>query len=323
MSATSTIERPSLLRLVAAFGAIYVLWGSTYLFIKWGVETIPPFLLAGARHLIAGTLLYAWVRRQGVARPNAAQWLTCAVVGTLLLVGGNGGVTWAEQRVASGLAALLVATMPLWMVLLDWLRPGGVRPRAGAALGLLMGFGGVTLLVGPTRLGTASVDPFGAAVVVLAALSWATGSLYSRRGRLPGSLLQAAAMQSLSGGAVLWVLATLTGEWTRLDAAHVSAKSLLSLGYLVVFGSLLGFTAYIWLLRVTTVTRVSTYAYVNPVVAVLLGWAFAGEPVSGRMLGATALIVVAVALVILNQHRPTASQAEKEVVPANAAECAD
>jgi len=323
MSATANIPRSSTLRILAAFGAIYFIWGSTYLFIRWGVETIPPFILAGARHVFAGTVMLVLVLRQGWVKTTAQQWLSCAIVGTLLLVGGNGGVTWAEQRIASGLASLLVATMPLWLVLLDWLRPGGVAPRAGAALGLLLGFGGVALLVWPSKLGANGVDMLGAAVVVLAALSWATGSLYSRRGHLPGSLFQAATMQSFSGGAVLWLLATFTGEWGQLDPVRVSVKSLLSLAYLVIFGSALGFTAYIWLLRVTTPTRVSTYAYVNPVVAVLLGWAFAGEPVSGRMLSATALIVVAVALVIMNQHRPSPSEPMKEVVPANAAECAD
>lgn len=323
MATPSNPDRPSTLRMLAAFAAIYVLWGATYLFIRFGVETIPPFLMAGARHLIAGSLLYAWVRWHGTERPTRAHWLACAVVGALLLVGGNGSVTWAEQRVASGLAALLVATMPLWLVLLDWLRPGGVRPRVGAALGLLMGFGGVALLVGPAKLGASRVDLLGAIVLVLAALSWAAGSLYSRRGKLPASLLLAAAMQSIAGGAILVALSTVSGEWTRLDAAQVSLKSLLSLGYLVVCGSLLGFTAYIWLLRVTTPSRVSTYAYINPVVAVLLGWTFAGEPMTGRMLGATALIVVAVALVITNQQRAPAPAQQTETVPANAAECAD
>jgi len=315
---------PSTLRIVAAFSAIYLLWGSTYLFIRFGVETIPPYILAGLRHLIAGTLLYSWVRMRGAGRPTRAQWLVCAVVGTLLLVGGNGSVTWAEQRVPSGLAALLVATMPLWMVLLDWLRPGGLRPRIGAAVGLLLGFGGVALLVGPTKVGTEAVDPVGATVLVLAALSWAAGSLYSRRAKLPASLLQAAAMQSLAGGLILLALGAASGQWARFDPAQVSPRSWISLGYLVVFGSLLGFTAYIWLLRAAAPSRVATYAYVNPVVAVLLGWAFAGEPVNARMLGATALIVAAVALVIMNQHRtlPAAVPPEK-VLPANAAECAD
>ena len=283
MSTHRPTDEPSTLRLLGAFAAIYILWGSTYLFIRFGVETIPPFLLAGTRHIVAGTLLYLWVRLRTNERPRAWQWLAAAVVGTLLLVGGNGGVTWAEQRVPSGLAALLVATMPLWMVLLDWLRPGRVRPRAGAALGLLLGFAGVALLVAPTRLNSHSVDPLGAGVLVLAALSWAIGSLYSRQGKVAASPLLAAAMQCLAGGAILWTLGLVTGEWSRLDAGHISLRSTLSLAYLIVFGSLLGFTAYIWLLRVATPSRVSTYAYVNPVVAVLLGWAFAGEAITPRI----------------------------------------
>jgi len=322
MSEHHQIRQPGTLQILAAFAAIYVLWGSTYLFIRFGVETIPPFLMAGTRHLMAGSLLLAWVWLRTGERPRASQWLPAAIVGTLLLVGGNGGVTWAEQRVPSGLAALLVATMPLWLVLLDWLRPGGVRPRLGAALGLLLGFSGVALLVSPSRLNGAHVDLLGAAILVLAALSWASGSLYSRHGKLGTSPLLAAAMQSLCGGALLAILGAVSGEWARLDLAQVSLRSALSLAYLVVFGSLLGFTAYIWLLRVTTPSRVSTYAYVNPVVAVLLGWAFAGEAVTGRMIGATALIVVAVALVITQQHKPE-SEKQPQTVPANAAECAD
>lgn len=317
---------PRTLQILAAFAAIYLLWGSTYLFIRFGVETIPPFLLAGTRHLIAGSLLLAWVRLHTGEKPRAEHWLPAALVGALLLVGGNGGVTWAEQRVPSGLAALLVATMPLWLVLLDWLRPWsrgfGSRPRLGAALGLLLGFGGVALLVGPSRLNGTNVDSLGAAVLVLAALSWAIGSLISRHGKLGTSPLLAAAMQSLCGGALLFFLGGASGEWARLDLAHISMRSALSLAYLVVFGSLLGFTAYIWLLRVTAPSRVSTYAYVNPVVAVLLGWAFAGEAITGRMLGATALIVAAVALVITQQHKPAPAR-QSEPVPANAAECAD
>ena len=322
MSATHTNRKPGTLQILAAFAAIYVIWGSTYLFIRFGVETIPPFVMAGTRHLIAGSLLFAWVRWRTGERPRAAQWLPAALVGALLLVGGNGGVTWAEQRVPSGLAALLVATMPLWLVLLDWLRPGGERPHLGSALGLLLGFGGVALLVGPSRLNGAHVDPLGAAVLVLAALSWAAGSLISRHGKLGTSPLLAAAMQSLTGGALLFILGGVSGEWTRFSLAQVSLRSALSLGYLVLFGSLLGFTAYIWLLRVTVPSRVSTYAYVNPVVAVLLGWAFAGEAVTGRMVGATVLIVAAVALVI-TQQRKAAPAKQPEAVPANAAECAD
>jgi drug/metabolite transporter (DMT)-like permease len=317
---------PSTLQLVAAFAAIYLLWGSTYLFIKFGVETIPPFLMAGARHLLAGSLLFAWLGLRGGMEPmRPAQWAAAAIVGALLLVGGNGSVSWAEQRVPSGLAALLVATVPLWIVLLEWLRPGlrssGARPCWGAALGLLLGFGGVGLLVGPSKFNH-RVDPLGAAVLVLASLSWAIGSLYSRSHKVPIAPLQAAAMQSLAGGGILFALSAASGEWARLDPAQVSLRSVLSLLYLVLFGSLLGFTAYIWLLRVTTASRVSTYAYVNPVVAVLLGWLFAGEAVTPRMIGATALIVVAVALVITQQHKP-ALQASSQSLPASTTECAD
>lgn len=299
-----TARTPSLRRIIAAFAALYIIWGSTYLAILFAIETIPPFLMAGTRFLIAGSVLYAFLRVRGEPRPSREAWIAATIIGALLLLAGNGAVTWAEQRVASGVAALLVATVPLWMVLIDALRPNGSRPSAVVVFGLLAGFGGIALLVGPG--GDGGVDPVGAAALVLGSLCWAAGSIYSRSAPRPRAPLMGTGIQMLAGGALLVLFGTIRGEWARFDPAGVSATSLLALAYLVVFGSLVGYTAYIWLLGVSTPAKVSTYAYVNPVVAVLLGWAVAGEPLTLRTIVASAVILGAVALITLAGTRATA-----------------
>jgi drug/metabolite transporter (DMT)-like permease len=294
----SVAERPATTaQLVAAFAAVYVIWGSTYLGIRFAVETLPPFSMAGLRFLTAGAMLYGWARLRGAEKPTAPQWKAAAVVGALLLLGGNGLVSWAEQYVASGVAALLVTSTPLWMVLLDWARPGGVRPRPGVFIGLALGFVGVVVLVGPGAFaeGEGGVDVLGALAVLGAALSWAVGSLYSRTAPRPASTLQGVGMQMLAGGAMLLAVGLALGE--RVEPAAVSARSWLALAYLVVFGALVGYTAYVWLLRHTTAAKASTYAYVNPVIAVLLGAWLADEALDARVGVAGALIVGAVALI--------------------------
>ncbi|HTR02029.1 MAG TPA: EamA family transporter, partial [Thermoanaerobaculia bacterium] len=293
-------------------------WGSTYLAIRFGVETIPPFVLAGCRHLTAGLILYAWMRRRGAPRPAGKHWRSAAVIGGLLLLGGNGLVTWAEQRVPSGLAALIVASVPIWMTVLDAAQRRE-RPHGVVVLGLALGLAGIAFLVAPGQFaGGTPIDALGAAALLTASLLWATGSLYSRRAALPSSTLLATAMEMIAGGVLLMAAATVTGEWSVLSPAAVSTRSLLSLGYLIVAGSLVGFSAYIFLLGATTPARVSTYAYVNPVVAVLLGWLLAGEAVTARMLLATGIIVVSVALIIKHGARRTAAPAEENIVPMRA-----
>jgi drug/metabolite transporter (DMT)-like permease len=287
---------PTRARLVTAFAAVYLVWGSTYLAIRFAVESIPPFLMAGTRFLLAGACMVVWSLWRGEPRPTRAMWQAAAIIGGLLLVGGNGGVVWAEQHVPSGIAALLVATVPLWMVLLDWLRPGGRRPTMGVLLGVAVGMGGLALLVDP-HAGSGQANPIAAGVLVVAALSWATGSIYSKRASRPASPILGTGMQMLAGGALLIVLSLSLGEPSRFDASSVTTRSLLSWLYLVTMGSFVGFTAYVWLLRVTAPAKAATYAYVNPVVAVFLGWALAGEPLTGRTLVAAAIIVGAVALI--------------------------
>jgi drug/metabolite transporter (DMT)-like permease len=279
---------------LAALGAVYLVWGSTYLAIRFAVATLPPFLMAGVRFTVAGALLYGWRRGVGFPRPTPAQWRTAAVVGGLMLLGGNGGVVWAEQWVESGAAPLIVASVPLWMVLMDWLRPGGRRPGPAVWLGIALGLAGVAILLGVPEAGPGYLE--GGIVLVLASVAWAAGSLYSRSATLPAPLL-ATGMQMLTGGALLLVAGVLGGELSGLDPSTFSTRSLLAVAYLIVFGSLVGYSAYVWLLRVTPPALASTYAYVNPLVAVLLGWLLAGERMSARILLASLVIVSAVALI--------------------------
>lgn len=300
---------PAAVRLVLAFAAIYLIWGSTYLAILIALETMPPFLMAGTRFVTAGLILYAWSRWRGAPRPTPAHWRSTAVIGVALLMGGNGGVVYAEQRVESGIAALLVATVPFWMVLLAWLKPRGQRPSASTIVGVVTGMAGVVLLVMPSSqaLG-AGVDWIGAAILVGASLSWSAGSIYSQHAQLPSSALLATAMEMLAGGATLLVAGTLTGEWSRLDPAAVSWRSAGALAYLIVFGALIGYSAYIWLLKVTTPARVSTYAYVNPVVAMLLGWLMAGEALSGRRIVAAGVILTGVIIITTQRNRAASAK---------------
>jgi drug/metabolite transporter (DMT)-like permease len=304
-------------RLLAAFAAVYLVWGSTYLFIRFAVETLPPFLMAGARFAVAGAILYLWARMRGAPTPARAEFRGAAIAGLFLLLGGNGAVVWAEQRVPSGVTALLVATVPVWMVLLDWLRPGGVRPRAGVFAGLALGLVGLALLVGRGAFGGGGADVVGAAVLVVGSILWATGSLYVRQNPRPSSALVTNAVQMLAGGAALLVVGTLVGEFGRLDLAAASTRSLLSLLYLVIAGSLIGFTAYTYLLQVSTPAKVSTYAYVNPVVAVFLGWAFAGEDITARTLVAAAVILAGVAIITMASAGQEAEQGARSDQPAS------
>lgn len=290
--------------LLAAYAAVYFVWGSTFLAIRIGVETLPPFLMAGVRFFSAGAILYTVARLRGARRPEASRWATAAVVGGLLFLA-NGAMSWAEQWVASGVTALLVATGPLWMALLDWVRPGGVRPRPGVIVGMVAGFVASAVLAGPGAPGGENkVELTGAVVILLASVSWAVGSLYaSRTGRPAEPPALAAGMQMLAGGALL-IAVSLVFEAGRVDVRRFSPASAAALVYLTLLGSVVAFAAYSWLLQVEPLSRVATFAFVNPVIAVALGWALQGEPVTGPMLVAAAAIVAAVALINVSRHPP-------------------
>ncbi len=282
----------------AALGTVYVVWGTTYLAIRVVNETLPPLLSASVRFLVAGSLLYAWTVRRGDRegdRPTRVQWRSAAIVALLLMLGGNGGVVLAEKTIPSGVAALLVALVPLWMALLDRMFFGG-HLRGRAVVGLVAGFGGAALLLGSEASG--DVDVVGMLFVVGASLSWAIGSLYSRKAPLPRRPFVGMGMEMIVGGIALGVAGVLTGELGQVDVSRFSRASLIGLLYLVVFGSWIGFTAYLWLLRVARTSLVSTYAYVNPVVAVFLGWLILDEQVGLRTLIAGGVIVASVAIII-------------------------
>ncbi|MFL5549189.1 MAG: EamA family transporter [Gemmatimonadaceae bacterium] len=284
--------------IIAAFASIYLVWGSTYLAIRYAVETIPPFLMGGLRFVISGALLYAWARYRGAQRPSRLHWRNAIIAGGFLLLGGNGAVVWAEQFVPSGLTALLVSILPFWLVIIEWVRPPRRRPSGAVLIGLVLGFLGIIVLVGLGELGgRGDIRPLGALVLILGSLSWAIGSFWSRDAQLPESGLLTTGMEMLGGGVLLLIVGVATGELSDFDIQRVSAESIVGLVYLITFGSLLGFTSYIWLLDKVSPARLGTYAYVNPIVAVLLGWAVAGERLSARTVVAAVIVICAVALI--------------------------
>ena len=285
-------------QIIAAFASIYLVWGSTYLAIMYAVETIPPFIMGGARFLISGTMLYAWARYKGGPKPTRLHWRNAVIAGAFLLLGGNGAVVWAEQYVPSGLTALLVSILPFWLVIIEWARPPRRRPSGLVIAGLVLGFIGIIVLIGPGNLGgDGDVPLLGALVLILGSLSWAIGSFWSRDASLPESGLLTTGMEMLGGGALLLIVGVLSGELGQFDAHNVSKASAIGLLYLITFGSLIGFTSYIWLLDKVSPARLGTYAYVNPIVAVLLGWAIAGESLTIRTGVAAAIVICAVALI--------------------------
>lgn len=286
------------LSLALAFLSIYTIWGSTYLAIRFAILTIPPFLMAATRFLTSGSVLYALTRIRGARSPTRSNWKASAIVGGLLLFGGNGGVVNAEQVLPSGLTAVLVTTVPIWMALVELFRKERVVPGIQVIFGLALGFGGIILLVGPGNLAeNGGLDPSWASVLILASLSWAIGSVYSQKAPLPTNPLLGSGMEMLTGGLVLLAASLISGEWFSFQPAKVSLLSLASFVYLVVFGALIAYSAYVWLLTKTTTARVSTYAYVNPVVAVLLGYFFGAEQLTLRTLLASAVIVLAVIVI--------------------------
>jgi drug/metabolite transporter (DMT)-like permease len=292
------LARASRSHILIAFAAVYIIWGSTYLAIRFAIETLPPLFMVGSRFFAAGLTMYIWLRARGAPAPKAVHWRSAVIIGTLMPVLGTGTVVWAERKVPSGIAALLVAIVPLWMVLLQWWRPGGRRPNIWVIGGVVLGLGGLYLLVDPSG-DTQQGNLFVEGLLLLAALSWAIGSLYSKRAPQPTAKFIGTAMEMIAAGVILLVAGVVSGEASQFSVGATSAKSWLSLIYLITFGSIIAYTAYVWLLTTVSATLVSTYAFVNPVVAVFLGWAFASEPLNARMIAAAAIIVGAVALITM------------------------
>lgn len=291
------------IRIILGFAAIYIIWGSTYLAIRLGVDSIPPFMMAGIRFAIGGLIIYLWMRLRGVPSPTKRHWWTAAVIGSLLAAGGTGLITWAETTVPSGLTALLVVMVPMWIVLVDWLRPKGVKPRWPMVAGLALGFVGVALLINPTDVGGAGeIDTFGAFLIVLATMSWAIGSVYSRHAEQPSSKLLGAGMQMIVGGGVLLLASALTGEFGSYDIDATTFKSWAALIYLITIGSG-AFAVYIWLLGASTPSKVATYAFVNPVIALVLGAIVAGEALSSWTLVCSVIVILAVFMIIRSKAR--------------------
>lgn len=296
-----------------AYASTWLIWGSTYIAIRWAVATVPPFLMVSLRSLAAGAILLAWARLRGERAPTRAQWMAAILAGALYFLIGHGGLFWAEQRVASGPAALMIATEHFWVVLMAWMLPGGRAPSRRAGLGILIGLAGVAML---TLGGGGGIDPVGAVVLLLASAGWAAGSLWFHGERRPASPLYGAGMPLAMGGILLMIASAATGETARVRAEDFTPVAVASLLYLIVFGSVIAFTAFTWLVETEGASRAGSYAYINPFVAVLLGWGLAGEALTPRMLIAGAAIVLAVVLIVRGTHATAPAAAPIRHAPA-------
>jgi drug/metabolite transporter (DMT)-like permease len=293
---------PDRLKRFVAFFLVYVMWGTNFLAIRYAVQTLPPFVLMGVRCLLAGSCLYVWARLRGDSAPTPAQWRAAAPAGLLLFLLCHGLLAWSQRHVTSGVAALTMATIPAWMTVLDWIWARGPRPRAGVWIGIALGLAGLAVLATPSSW-SGGVSASGLMVLLVSAFGWAAGSIVSRASRLPSSVVLATGMQLLIGGLGLIATATVLGELGAFDPAAVSVRSWLGFLYMVGMSSIVVFTAYVWLLRVSTPARVGGYAFANPLVAVLLGWAVGGEPLTACTAVAALLIVAGVATIVTRRER--------------------
>ncbi len=289
------------IRLILAFASIYLIWGSTYLAVRYAIQTLPGFLMAAVRFIIAGGALCLWANSKGARLTGPTPWRKAFSMGFFLFLLGNGTVVIAIHWVPSGLAALLLATTPLWVALVEWAVPGGRRPSGRVSLGILLGFLGILLLIGVGDLQAREVDFLGAAVLLLSAIAWATGTVYSRRVHISSSPILTSGMQMFTGGVLLFAAGVLNGDLSQMRLQSISVQSVLAFGYLTFFGSIVAFTAYSWLIKVTTPARAITSAYVNPVVALLLGHIIAGEPLTYRVALAMVTIILGV-IAITTSH---------------------
>jgi drug/metabolite transporter (DMT)-like permease len=322
---TTSAHPPSKAALIAGFAAIYIIWGSTYLGIRIAVETMPPFLMAGVRFLVAGAIVAAFIALTRGFRATRAQWRDNAIIGGFLCLGGNGLVSWAEQTVPSGIATLIISAGPVFIVLMDWavhafFKDGkrGTRPGALTFVGLALGFVGLAILVGPSVMatGVGSLDPWRVLGLLGATFFWGVGMIYMRYVSNPAEPFTASGIQMITGSGWLLVTGVLTGELARFDPAAITARSLIAWAYLVVFGSLIGFSTFTWLMKHSTPAKVSTYAYVNPVVAVFLGWFVLHEPVSPRIFVAAGVIIAGVAIITVTKNKKTLAIPPRQAVAA-------
>jgi len=296
---------PSRSALIGAFATIYVVWGSTYLGMHIAVETMPPFLMAAARFLIAGALLFMFLKLRGAPKPSLHQWRVNTLIGAFLLLGGNGAVVWASQYLPSGIIALLIGIGPLFIVLTEWAWPGGLRPTARTFGAMLLGFTGVVWLAAPWQnTANGGLHLGGVIAILIGCLAWSLGSITSRHAKHGASPAQAAALQMLGGGAALLLVAGLHGDFTRFDVNAVSPRSWLAFVYLVGIGSLVGYSTFVWLMKNCAPAHVATYGYVNPIVAVFLGWLILDEPIITRTLIASTIIIASVVLITLEKSKP-------------------
>lgn len=291
--------------LILAFAAVYLIWGTTYLAMRIGVHSIPPFMMASARFLIAGSILYLVLRLRGLPHPTRSQWKSALIVGSLLFLGGNGLVTWAEQEIPSGVAALVIATMPMWMTLFDWLFFGGRKPSIKVAVGVTMGIAGIILLIGPAQLfqGTTELNLFYMLGLIFAPIFWSIGSLYCRQADLPQNVFMTNASQMLCGGGVLAGVSLFFGEPFGFRFSQVTSEAWLSILYLTMFGSMIALTAYAWLLKNASATKVATYSYVNPIIAVFLGWSILSEKITWQTGLAVMVIIAGVILIVTDKNK--------------------
>lgn len=303
----SVSPAPSRTALILAFAAIYLIWGSTYLGIRVAVETMPPFLMAGTRFLLAGVLLLAFLKSRGAPWPTRSQWRINTVIGIFLLLGGNGLVVWSELFIPSGITALLIGVTPLFMVLTEWAWPGGIRPSPLTIFALVLGFGGSIWLAAPWQsTAQGGLHPGGIVAILIACVSWSIGSIYSRHAKHGADPFLASAIQMIGGGGSLLLAAVFHGDFQQFELARITPKAWGAFAYLVGAGSLVGFSTFVWLMKNTTPARVSTYAYVNPVVAVFLGWWLLNEPIGRRTFVSSVIIVAAVAMITIQKSRTPA-----------------
>lgn len=283
---------------------LYTFWGTPFLARKFAIETIPPFLMEGVRFASAGAAVMLYMTSFRKVRIEAGHWKSSFIIGGLLLLGGNGGVVWAQQEVPSGIAALFIAMVPLWIVLIDWLWKKASAPSLAVAAALVSGFSGIVFLVSPRfSSGSLNLSPLPSAVLLFSAFSWALGSIYAKYASLHKNLPTAIGMQMFAGGILLIGAGFIRGEFLSFNLSGVSLRSILSLLYLIVFASILGFNVYIWLLKTIPPAQVATYAYVNPIVAISLGWKFAGEEITSKMLFSALLVIFSVAVIVRSSPR--------------------